>query len=68
MLPPPLLPPHPLQQWDCGVLLTGPPGKSPGRGTQQEEERLQFFPGKNSAKEKIHGLFIITLPTSFSSL
>ena len=52
-----LLPPHPLPQWDFVVLPTGPPGKSPRRGTQQEEERLQFFPGKNSAKEKNHGLF-----------
>ena len=56
-----LLPPHPLPQWDFVVLPTGPPGKSPRRGTQQEEERLQFFPGKNSAKEKNHGLFFFFL-------
>ena len=64
-LPLSLLPPHPLQQWDCGVLPTGPLEKSPGRGTQQEEERLQFFPGKNSAKEKIHGLFVYYNPPNF---
>ena len=53
-----LLPPRPLPQWDFIVLPTGPPGKSPGRRTQQEEERLQFFPGKNSSKEKNHGLIL----------
>ena len=63
--PPPLLPAHPLQQWDFEVLPAGPLGKSPRRGTQQEEERLQFFPGENSAKEKIHGIFVYYNPPNF---
>ena len=63
--PPPLLPAHPLQQWDFEVRPAGPLGKSPRRGTQQEEERLQFFPGENSAKEKIHGIFVYYNPPNF---
>ena len=34
--------------------------------TQEEEERLLFFPGKDSANEKPRTLFTTALPTSFS--
>ena len=34
--------------------------------TQQDEERFLFFPGKDSANEKLWSLYTIALPTSFS--
>ena len=37
------------------------------RRAQQEEERLLFFPGKDSANEKPWTLFTTALPASFSS-